>query len=111
MSKQVSQEMTIFGHLAELRKVLIVCIAAIVVPAVLVYLSSLDLLLGILALPLEKLGLQPVIIGVTEGFVVHIKVALFAGFFLATPVVLWQVLRFVFPILCHAYPAFLWPGL
>jgi sec-independent protein translocase protein TatC len=50
-------------------------------------------------IPIEKLGIHPVIIGVTEGFFVRLKVAIFGGIIVALPIIIWQVLRFVFPAL------------
>lgn len=99
MSGGNSQEMTIFNHLQDLRKVLIICIVAIITASVCVYALAMDSLLRLLMSPIDKLGLQPVIIGVTEGFIVRMKVAFFGGLSLAIPVIIWQVLRFIFPAL------------
>lgn len=99
MPGQNSENMSIYNHLLELRKVLIVSIAAIIAAAICVYALAMDELLQLLTGPLTKLGLEPIIIGVTEGFMVRLKVAFFAGLLLSVPIVLWQALRFIFPAL------------
>lgn len=91
--------MSVFNHLQELRKVLIICILAILAFSICVYILALEPLLAFLMGPLDKLGFQTIMIGVTEGFIVRLKVAFFAGLLLSTPVILWQALRFVFPAL------------
>lgn len=99
MEKSKSQDMNLYGHLEELRKVLLISIIALVIASCFVYAFYLDSLLSLITLPIAKLGLQPVIIGVTEGFFVRLKTAIFGGTLLAMPVIIWQVLRFVFPAL------------
>lgn len=99
MSGKNSQDMSVFNHLQELRKVLIICIFTIVAVSICIYALAMEQLLAFLMGPLDKLGLETVIIGVTEGFIVRLKVAFFAGLLLSGPVILWQTLRFVFPAL------------
>lgn len=99
MSGENTQDMSAFNHLQELRKVLIICIVTIGVTSICVYVLALDSLLQFLMSPIDRLGLETVMIGVTEGFIVRLKVAFFAGLLLSVPVILWQVLRFIFPAL------------
>ena len=47
------------------------------------------------ALPADRR--KPITLGVTEPFVISIKVSLYAGFALALPVILWQVWSFLAP--------------
>lgn len=92
-------EMSIYGHLEELRKVLIISIAAFLAATVFIYAFQVDNLTRLITAPLDKIGLQPVIIGVTEGFIVRIKISAYGGLVAALPIILWQVLRFIFPAL------------
>lgn len=99
MGKDTSQDMSLYDHLEELRKVLLISITALVVASVVVYALFLDNLMSLITTPITNLGFQPVIIGVTEGFFVRLKIAVFGGLVFATPIIVWQVLRFVFPAL------------
>lgn len=90
---------TFFQHLEELRKVIIVSLLAAFVGTVASYLLFRDLLMSVIFSPLWELNQELVMIGVTEGFFVQLKLALLGGIILAGPVILWQVLGFVLPAL------------
>lgn len=81
---------TIIEHLAELRKLLIVCLVSIFVCAVVCYAVHAKLL-EFLIKPVGKL----VFIAPQEAFITYIKISFLAGVFLAIPVITWQIWRFV----------------
>jgi len=81
--------MTIVEHLAELRQRLIVSLAAVFIAAMIVWSWSTPILTW-LARPAGSL----VFLAPTEAFFVRLKVAFFAGLFLALPVVLYQAWAF-----------------
>jgi sec-independent protein translocase protein TatC len=93
--------MTVVEHLTELRKRLMIVIAAIAVGAVIgfiVYNPVLSFLKHPYCASLPKgracsLYLQDPL----EGFAVRLKVAGYTGLFLAFPVIVWQLWRFVTP--------------
>ncbi|MEO9970426.1 MAG: twin-arginine translocase subunit TatC [Hyphomonadaceae bacterium] len=91
-------------HLNELRARLIWCIAALVVAAGLSFAFALPIynwLIQPFADASEAAGkdtqMQLIFTGPLEFFFVKIKLALFAGLFLAFPVIAWQVYAFVAP--------------
>ena len=88
------QEMTLVGHLGELRRRIIVAVVAIVVGALAAY-YYIDELMRFVTAPAGKLYFM----SPAEGFFAYLKLAVFAGFMLALPVVLWQVWAFVAPAL------------
>ncbi|HIE13066.1 MAG TPA: twin-arginine translocase subunit TatC [Desulfotomaculum sp.] len=90
--------MTVSGHLEELRRVLIVSIAAVVVFAAGAYVFS-PQVMDILLSPITSAGHQPVVTAVTEAFMTRIKLSLFMGFLAGLPIILWQVWSFVSPAL------------
>lgn len=92
------KSLTWLEHLEELRRVLIVSLVALLIATFGCFFYS-DFFLQILTRPLEILGIKLVFIGVTEGFFTKIKVALYAGFIAAFPVIIWQVWRFIVPAL------------
>lgn len=86
--------MSIIAHLTELRKRLIRSLIAIGIGSCVAYYFIEDIM-HILTGPAGKLYyMQP-----AEAFFTYIKVAVFVGFLLALPIVLYQIWRFVLPAL------------
>lgn len=86
-------------HLEELRRRLIYAVVAIVLGAIIAFLFAKQLFY-FLAQPLVKIlpTNQPMIFtALTEAFFTYFKVALLAGFFLASPVVFYQLWKFIAP--------------
>jgi sec-independent protein translocase protein TatC len=90
--------MPLVDHLAELRRRLIVSVVAVVVGAVVAF-SLYDWILGLLIGPYERVtGRTTLLItDPLEGFSTRLKIAGYGGLLLASPVVLWQVWRFITP--------------
>lgn len=90
--------MTLVEHLAELRRRLIVSIAALAVGGVIAFLLY-NQILSFLVAPYRHIthsrGL--IITDPLEGFATRLKVAGWSGLFLASPVVLWELWRFITP--------------
>ena len=97
------RRMTIVEHLTELRRVLIVTMAAWLVGTIVAFVFN-GFILGLLLRPLRLVlgNLHSIVNGAiftspTEGLSVPIKIATIAGFILALPVILWQVWSFISP--------------
>lgn len=86
-------------HLHELRRVLIISAIAVLAGTVISYAFYLDTFLNIIVSPLNKLGKELIFLGVTEGFMTQLKVAIFGGVLIASPVIMWQILGFIMPAL------------
>jgi sec-independent protein translocase protein TatC len=92
-------KMSFLEHLEELRKRLIVSIIAVGV-AFLVCWNFADRIFGWLQIPLTKYlpkGEKLVYTRLTEPFMLYMKVAAFAGIFIASPIILWQLWLFISP--------------
>jgi len=91
--------MTFTEHLEELRWGLIKSFAAVVLAFFSCFFFS-DRIVAFMIAPLKR-GLQPgeslIGTGVTEAFFFEMKVALVAGVFLASPVIFYQIWRFIAP--------------
>jgi len=92
-------KMSFLEHLEELRKRLIVSIVALGVAFLLCW-NFADRIFGWLSRPLSKFlpaGDKLVFTRLTEPFLLYMKVAFFAGIFIASPVILWQLWLFISP--------------
>ena len=96
-----SGKMSVVEHLAELRRRLIICIAALIAGFIVAYIFS-DHILVVLIAPIKRV-LSPeeslAILKVQEAFVTRIKVAFMAAAIAAFPVIIRQVWAFVVPAL------------
>ena len=92
-------EMHLTDHLEELRKRLIVAFIAIAVATVGAYFFSEDLFRLLMAPLLEAMPAESGMIftSLTETFFTYLKISLLAGFFAASPVVIYQIWRFSAP--------------
>lgn len=102
MKKKLNYEkMTLFDHIRELRKRLIITIISIILTSILCFIFS-DLIINLLFYPFRQIDTLSsdkslYINAVFEGFVIKIKIAIAAGLILALPILIYQILRFVFP--------------
>lgn len=94
--------MTLMEHLTELRRRIIICVAAVAVGGIVGFVLY-NRLLNLLIAPYCDLPNRPpgacslFISDPLEGFATRLKVATWSGFFLASPVVLYQLWRFITP--------------
>lgn len=89
-----AREISLVGHLTELRHRIIIMVAAILVGACVCY-YFVDEIMALIVAPAGKLYyMRP-----TEAFFTYMKVALVAGTIVASPVVFYQVWSFVAPAL------------
>ncbi|MBU0700920.1 twin-arginine translocase subunit TatC [bacterium] len=84
--------MNFFEHLDELRHRLIVCVILVFITSGLSYWLLAKPIINLIAKPVGK---QLVFLTPTEAFMVYIIVAFFCGIFISSPVVLFQIWRFI----------------
>jgi sec-independent protein translocase protein TatC len=90
-----SSEMTLWGHLEELRKRLLYSLIALVVGMIVAVIFS-DFLLALISLPIG--GFENLLsIQVTENLSVYFRITMLGGFILALPFILLQLIFFVSP--------------
>ncbi len=87
--------MTIIEHLEELRRRLLIAIAALLVGTVISWFFADQLLTFFIRPVTAASGRGVIFVGVTEAFFVRLKLALLAGVFLSLPVLLYQIWAFV----------------
>lgn len=94
-SEYVLPEMTTEEHLAELRRRLLICLATWAVGTVIGWVAAPELLRRFAA----DMGRTFIFVSPAEAFTSYVKMALFAGLALASPVILVQAWLFVLPAL------------
>ena len=93
------RKMSFLEHLEELRKRLLISLLS-VLGAFLICWNFADRIFGWVAMPLAKFlppGSKLVYTRLTEPFMLYMKVAFFAGIFLSSPIIMYQLWRFISP--------------
>lgn len=95
---RAAEPMTLVAHLAELRTRIIIALVAVAAGAIVGFLVY-NRVLDVLQEPYCKVSERCtfVVTDPLEGFSIRLKVASYVGFLIASPIVLWQVWRFVTP--------------
>lgn len=104
------KRMGFLEHLEEIRSRLIISLIAILVTTALSYVFA-DAILHILISPASGTGVKALTaFGPMDGFMIHFRVALYGGIFLAAPVWLYQIVRFIEPGLLPNEKRLIIPG-
>jgi len=88
------REMTLVGHLGELRRRIVISVLAVIVGTLVAY-AYIDELMKFVTAPAGKLYFM----SPAEGFFAFLKLAVFVGFMVSLPIIFWQVWAFVTPAL------------
>lgn len=97
-SQDKEQTMTILYHLEELRKVIIVSVITVVVASIISFVF-IEQIMAVITRPLETQGINLVVTALTEGIFTKFKISIIAGTILASPIIIWQIWRFIVPAL------------
>lgn len=93
------KNMSIVEHLAELRKVLIVCFVSILIGSFISFFMWGEYLLDFVTAPLNEYDIPLIYISMTEAFLTKVKISVVAGTVLVSPIVFWQIWSFIVPAL------------
>jgi sec-independent protein translocase protein TatC len=105
----MTSRMSLMNHLVELRSRLIKSVVAVAIGAVVGFIFYRDIL-AVLAKPYEGATDEPLaFFQPTEPFSLALRVALFGGFILASPVIMYQVWRFIGPALTKRERRYVYP--
>ena len=94
MSKNKDGTMPVLEHLAELRLRIFISAGALLVAALFCF-SNISIISGLLTRPLEEL--QLIFLSPPEAFVSNLRLAIISGFILAFPVIIYELMAFIFP--------------
>jgi len=95
------QSMSLIEHLEALRRALVISAISVIPGAVAGWFIR-ENILNVLVRPLSEMGYTLVYIAATEALTAGIKMAFFAGISIASPVIAYQIWKFVLPAL-HAH--------
>jgi sec-independent protein translocase protein TatC len=96
MPRALADKMPFMEHLGELRTRITRALIGLLIGLLIAFPFS-QKIVDYLARPIQATGNTLVFLAVTEAFWVQMKVALIAGLFFASPVILWQIWAFVAP--------------
>lgn len=96
---QEEETLSLRDHLMALRRVLIVCLAAVGIGFLLSFYLIVDPLMKWITAPIEARGVSVIYTAVSEALTTKLKVAAVTGVILAFPVIVWQIWRFIKPAL------------
>lgn len=99
MDQSQDKKQSVFVHLAALRSILVISVAAIAVAFVAVFYLAVDPLLALITRPIVDRGIEIIYTAVSEALMTKLKVALIAAMVAACPIVFWQIWKFVKPAL------------
>jgi sec-independent protein translocase protein TatC len=99
-------EMSVLGHVNELRKRLLICLIALLVTTVISFTFS-QQIAEVLARPIGGIGVLESI-DVTENVTAFMKISLLSGVILALPVIVYEVLAFILPGLSPNERKWIW---
>lgn len=93
------EKQTILEHLTALRKVLIICVAAVGVAFVLVFYFAVNWLMELMLAPIRARGIEIIYTALSEALITKMKVGLIAAIVVASPIIVWQIWGFIKPAL------------
>lgn len=92
-------QLSLRDHLMALRKVIIVCLAAVGAAFVASFYFVIDPLMKWITAPIEARGVQVIYTAVSEALTTKLRVALVTAVVIAFPIIIWQVWWFIKPAL------------
>ena len=99
MSEKDEKYAPMLEHLDELRTRLVRCVLALLLGMVICLALFQQQLTDIIMGPFMLLEQNMVYTAFAEGFLFQLKIALLGGCVLASPVIIWQIMRFILPAL------------
>ena len=92
-------KMPLLSHLLALRKLLVICAVAILAALLLIFEFAINYLMDFITKPIVDKGIEVIYTAVSEAFTTKFKVALIAAIVLVSPVIIWQIWKFIRPAL------------
>lgn len=84
-------------HLKALRRVFLISLIAVFVSSMLCYGFLREPIMSLVTAPMAEYDIELKFTSVAEAFMAYMKISILAGVIFASPIVLWQILKFVLP--------------
>ena len=93
----MSKEIPISTHLKELRQVFLISFIAIFAMTMVSYLLLREPVMDFIISPASQYHIDLKFTGVSEAFMAYMKISVLSGIIFASPIIFWQVLKFILP--------------
>ena len=90
---------SLLTHLLELRHVIIVCAVSIVVAFLMIFFFFIDYFMLWITKPIQAKGIEIIYTTISEALLTKFKVSVVAGVIVSSPVIIWQIWKFIKPAL------------
>ena len=88
---------SLLHHLLELRRVIIICFASIVIAFCAIFGFLIDYLMMWITRPIQNKGIQIIYTTMSEALLTKFKVSIVAAVIVSSPVIIWQIWSFIKP--------------
>lgn len=92
-----SRRSSILSHLLELRRVIIVCFASLVIAFCAIFGFFIDYLMIWITKPIQDKGIQIIYTTMSEALLTKFKVSVAGAIIISSPVIIWQIWSFIKP--------------
>lgn len=93
----MSKEIPISTHLKELRQVFLISFIAFFAMTMVSYLLLREPVMDFIISPASQYHIDLKFTGVSEAFMAYMKISVLSGIIFASPIIFWQVLKFILP--------------
>ena len=99
MDQSQEKQQSILAHLSALRNVLVVSAIAVFAAFIVIFYAAIDPLMHLITQPIVDRGIEIIYTTMSEALMTKLKVALIAAVVAASPVIFWQIWKFIKPAL------------
>jgi len=99
MDQSQEKQQSILAHLSALRNVLVVSAIAVFAAFIVIFYAAIDPLMHLITQPIVDRGIEVIYTAMSEALMTKLKVALIAAVVAASPVIFWQIWKFIKPAL------------
>lgn len=93
------RKQALLEHILELRKVIVISCVSVFAAFVLIFYFTIDWLMAQITDPISNRGIEIIYTTMSEALLTKLKVALVAAVIAASPIIVWQIWRFIKPAL------------
>ena len=97
MSEHPEKRSPLLAHLLELRRVLIICALSVIMAFCIIFCFLIDYIMLWITRPIQAKGIEIIYTTLSEAFITKFKVSFVVAVIFSSPVIIWQVWKFIKP--------------